>query len=233
MYGRADATHARDAHPASSSGAQIQHASFGHAQVSQDARSIADWVARTRDNGNAPFLIVDKKSARLLVFDSDARLVANSTVLLGFARGDDTVSGIAQKKLADIKPSERTTPAGRFVAEEGRNLEHERIIWIDYDAAVSMHRVRTNNPRERRLERLASSKLEDKRISWGCINVPAAFFDAHVSPVFSHGKRAVVYVLPEVRSLAHAFPAYAAHAHPDGASRIAVEGTAQRSPLAR
>ena len=42
-------------------------------------------------------------------------------------------------------PEERTTPAGRFVAERGQNLRGEDVVWIDYDAAVLMHRVITTS----------------------------------------------------------------------------------------
>ena len=55
-------------------------------------------------------------------------------------------------------------------------------MWVDYDAAVSMHRVITSNPAERRLQRLASPTPKDNRISYGCINLPAAFFDKVLSP---------------------------------------------------
>src|SRR5689334_5595526 len=118
------------------------------AALTADARALTQWVARVHDHGNAPFLVVDKRNARLLAFDGSAHLVADAPVLLGAARGDDSVPGIGERKIADIKPYERTTPAGRFVAEAGRNLQNEEIVWIDYDAAVSMHRVRTSNPRE-------------------------------------------------------------------------------------
>jgi hypothetical protein len=63
-------------------------------------------------------------------------------VLLGLARGDVSVPGIGERKISDINPHERTTPAGRFISEPGRNLSGEDIVWVDYDAAVSMHRVR-------------------------------------------------------------------------------------------
>lgn len=53
-------------------------------------------------------------------------------------------------------PHERTTPAGRFLAEAGRNADGDDIFWVDYDVAVSMHRVRAHVPAERRLQRLAS-----------------------------------------------------------------------------
>ena len=85
-------------------------------------------------------------------------------MLLGLARGDDSVPGIGERKMSEIRPEERTTPAGRFNSEPGINLQGEDIVWIDYDAAVSMHRVRTNNKKERRLERLASAHPEDHRI---------------------------------------------------------------------
>jgi len=176
-----------------------------HATLPSDVQAIADWTGRTNDHGGAPFLIVDKRGARLFVFDAQARLVASSPILLGAARGDDSVPGIGERRIADIEPHERTTPAGRFVGEAGRNLQNETIVWVDYDAAVSMHRVRANNPRERRLERLATPTIADNRISYGCINVPAAFFDANVFPHFVRGKKAMIYVLPETRPLRQVF----------------------------
>ena len=173
--------------------------------VSDDVRTLADSVAGSADHGERPFYIIDKQNARLHVFDADARLVATSPVLLGAARGDDSVPGIGDRKMSEILPHERTTPAGRFVGERGRNHTGETIVWIDYDAAVSMHRVRAHVRHERRLERLASATSDDNRISYGCINVPAAFFDAHVWPVFGDGRKAMIYVLPETRPLERVF----------------------------
>ena len=124
---------------------------------------------------------------------------------MGAARGDDTVPGIGDRKIGEILPHERTTPAGRFVGEAGRNLQGEAIVWVDYDAAVSMHRVRTSNPRERRLERLATPTAADNRISYGCINVPVAFFDRQIHPLFDGGRTVPIYVLPEVRTFEEVF----------------------------
>ncbi len=78
---------------------------------------------------------------------------------------------------------------------------------MDYEDAVSLHRVITNNPKERRLERLATPTRRDKRISYGCINVPATFFDNVVLPTFT-GTKGVVYVLPETRSISEIFESY-------------------------
>jgi hypothetical protein len=117
-------------------------------------------------------------------------------VLLGLARGDASVPGIGERKMSEIRPEERTTPAGRFASEPGRNLSGEDIVWVDYDAAVSMHRVRPTVKAERRLERLATPTAADNRITYGCINVPAAFYDAYVKPALG-ARHGVVYVLPE------------------------------------
>ena len=180
-----------------------------HAQpASRDARAIADWVVRSSDNQGAPFVIIDKQAAKVFMFGAEGRLRGATTALLGAARGDDSVPGIGERKLSTIRPEERTTPAGRFVASLGSDLGPKDVIWVDYDAAISLHRVVTSNVRERRLQRLASRTLQDKRISYGCINVPARFFDRTIRPEFLHSS-GVVYILPEVKSLASVFPAYA------------------------
>jgi len=187
--------------------AHTHSADFGHESPSPDARHLADWIADSRDNENADFIIVDKRYARAYVFDAEARLRGASTVLLGSALGDDSVPGIGLRPIAEVRPEERTTPAGRFVAERGRNLNGEDVVWVDYDAAVSMHRVRATQPSERRLERLATPTVDDNRISYGCINVPVAFYEAHVRPlVATH--RAIVDVLPEVKPVQQVFGSY-------------------------
>jgi len=165
-----------------------------------DAMDEAQWLARAAvaaaDNRNAPFAVIDKRKARVFVFDATGRLQASSPVLLGLARGDDSVPGIGERPMSEIRPEERTTPAGRFATEPGLNTKGEDIVWIDYDAAVSMHRVRATQKSERRLQRLASPTVADNRISYGCVNVPAAFYDAYIKPVLG-SRRGVVYVLPE------------------------------------
>ena len=190
-------------------------ADFGTERASPDALHIANWVADSGDSGHSDFVVVDKKYARVYVFDADARLRGSAPVLIGAARGDDSVAGIGSRPIAEVRPDERTTPAGRFVAERGHNALGEDVIWVDYDAAVSMHRVRTTNPAERRLERLATSSIDDKRISYGCINVPVAFYEGYIRPIFAV-RAAVVYVLPEVKSVQYVFGSYdvaAAHGY--------------------
>jgi len=182
---------------------------LGDERAPIDVTQVATWAVHAADNGDRPFAVVDKRRARVYVFAASGRLIGASPVLLGYAAGDHTVAGIGNKAIEDVKPHERTTPAGRFAAEPGRNTLGDDVVWVDYDAAVSMHRVRATNPTERRLERLATPTAKDNRISWGCINVPTAFFDKTVWPHIGR-QRGIVYVLPEKQSLSAFFPAAAA-----------------------
>lgn len=187
----------------------LRLAQFGSVKPGAGTRDLADWISTTHDHQDQTFFIIDKRKATLYVFDRQARLQASSPVLLGAARGDDSVAGIGNRPIAQILPEERTTPAGRFIGEAGRNLQGDDIVWVDYDAAVSMHRVRTGNASERRAQRLATATVDDNRISYGCVNVPAAFYDRHVAPVFAEHPTALIYVMPETRPLDRVFKNYA------------------------
>jgi hypothetical protein len=184
-----------------------KHADFEHESASRDARQMADWIIDSGDNHNMPFIIVDKINARVFVFIADGRLSSAAPALLGLASGDDAVPGIGTRLLANILPGERTTPAGRFVAALGHNLQGHEILWVDYDNAISLHPVITTNPAEHRAQRLATATPLDNRISYGCINVPAKFFEKVVHPAFT-GTNGIVYVLPETRSTQQTFTSY-------------------------
>jgi len=179
--------------------------------LSAEAQQVAQWISRTQDNQRLPYLLVDKRAARVHVFSAAGKLQASSPVLLGLARGDHSVPGIGERPMSAIAPHERTTPAGRFLSEPGHNLKGEDIVWIDYDAAVSLHRVRTANAADRRLQRLATATVADNRISYGCVNVPQQFYERNVAPVW--GKQpGVIYVLPETQSAAAFFGFDTVHA---------------------
>ena len=185
----------------------VRLADFGQFHPTPDVRRLANWAVYTRDNKNLSMIVVDKKDAKVYIFDHSGRLQAMAPVLLGSAIGDHTVPGVGDKPIAQVLPEERTTPAGRFIAEPGMNARGEDVVWVDYDAAVSMHRVLTTNPPERRLERLASPSAQDNRISYGCINIPKAFFEQHLAPTVRKNG-AVIYVLPDLRSMEQVFGAF-------------------------
>jgi hypothetical protein len=188
--------------------AKLQRASFSGHAVSLQVRAVADWTVQTRDNQNLPFVIVDKVGAQLFLFDRNGTLKAATSVLLGLARGDVSPPGVGDRKLSLITPAERITPAGRFVASKGIDLGGQDIVWVDYNAAIAIHRASDIKPgatARDRLARLASASPRDKRISYGCINVSEPFYDTFIRPVFS-ASSGIVYILPEASPLAAIFP---------------------------
>jgi hypothetical protein len=185
-------------------------ADFGAVEPTSDARRMADWVVARHDNGKMPFMVLDKRDARLYVFEASGRLLDQTPVLLGSAHGDETYPGIGDVPIAKVKPYQRTTAAGRFVTRPGLDADHTDVVWLDYDAALAMHRVINKVKSEHRLQRIASPNPKVRRISWGCINIPIAFFDRYVSPIF--GKRSgVAYVIPERKTFVEVFESDAAH----------------------
>ncbi len=190
---------------AAATGHQAAKAQQGHAApLSGEAREVLEWVRASGNNAGMPFALVDKRGAAVHVFDAQGSWQGSSSVLLGLAPGDHSVPGIGERPMAQIAPHERTTPAGRFVTEPGVNLQGTDIVWVNYDDAISMHRVRPTNPAERRLQRLASRTTRDNRISYGCINLPVSFYDRFVEPTLGRHE-GVVYVLPETQPAATFF----------------------------
>ena len=206
----ADAAPAPESQPsrtASLSPHQPKRADLRGQAASDLVARTADWVTDSRDNHAMPFVIVDKAEAKVFVFNPEGGLVGTAWALIGFAPGDDSVEGIGTMPLKAITPQMRTTPAGRFVSALGHDLGTLNVLWVDYPDAVSLHRVINTNPAERRLERIVSPRPRDHRISYGCINVPANFFDTVVDPVFK-STAGIVYILPEVKTMREVFPTY-------------------------
>lgn len=177
---------------------------LGGAEPSAEASRVARWAFASRDTAGRPFAVVDKTQARIFVFAARGRLVGSAPALLGSAFGDDSAPGVGQRVLSGIPAAERTTPAGRFDSEPGHNHLGEAVVWVSYDAAVAIHRLRPGNPAERRAQRLATPTPADNRISLGCIVVAEDFYDRVVAPTLGRS-RGVVYVLPETRDLGRTF----------------------------
>jgi hypothetical protein len=166
---------------------------------------MAERIARSGDNQNLPFVIVDKASATAVVYGPDGQMLGATPALVGSAIGDEATPGVGDRELREVLPEDRTTHAGRFVGGYGPAADGRQVLWVDFPTALSMHPVVTTNPNERRLERLASATPEDNRITFGCINVPAEFYETRVKPVFGE-TNGVFYILPEARELAEVFP---------------------------
>jgi hypothetical protein len=191
---------------------KVSLADFGREKASVNAHEVVSWVLGSQDHQGLPFLVVDKTEARVFVFSPQGRLQGAAAVLVGLTRGDEGLPGIGDRPLSLIRPFERTTPAGRFSASLDKNLSGQAILWVDYEQGISLHPVRSVDPQERRLQRLASSTASDHRISYGCINVPLTFWNQVVQPQFQN-TMGVVYVLPDTKPLKSIFKGLP-HSHP-------------------
>lgn len=176
---------------ASASGRPVGH------QASADVLQMAQWIGESGDNDGLPFVLIDKVAARVYVFSATGEPQGDTAALLGSARGDTTAPGIGDLPLSAIRPEDRTTPAGRFVAHLDRDVRGRSILLIDYDASIALHPIAAGTPAERRAERLASDSPDDNRISFGCINVPPEFYEAVIEPALT-GTAGIVYILPEM-----------------------------------
>lgn len=157
-------------------------ADLARAQASPNVRQVAQWAIDSGDHGGLPFVVVDKELARLFAFDAAGRLTASAPVLLGAARGD--------------APDVPATPAGRFVIDTWQSSVKGAVVMIDGDVALSLYALPSANSPGRGLERLASSRVEDKRISDGSLHVAGDFYRQFIEPL--RGQTGVAYVLPEV-----------------------------------
>ena len=173
--------------------------------ASSAVQQLKSWVLATGDNQGLPFVLIDKVNAHVFAFSRDGLLLGDAPVLLGLARGDIAPPDIGDRPLSAIGPEDRITPSGRYVAGIGDNLTGKNVLWIDYAGALSLHRVVAGRAADRRLQRLTSPTSEDNRISYGCVNVPPAFFEDIIAPAF-RGTTGIVYILPEQSSIAEVFP---------------------------
>lgn len=173
---------------------------------SEAATRVAAWVAASKDNHALPWAVVDKTNAALFLFDPQGKPLGAVPVLIGIAAGDEASPGVGNKKLADLGPAEKTTPAGRFLAKFGMPVGGQRVLWVDYATSVALHPIPTDvSARERRRERMLSPSPDDNRITFGCINVPKAFYNSLLSRLFRK-KGGYVYVLPDTKPLEEVFP---------------------------
>jgi hypothetical protein len=180
---------------------------FASTKPTTEARRLVDWVTQTGDHRGRPFAVVDKRAARLYVFRADGSLAGHTPALLGSTPGDHTVPGVGARAQAGyVGPDERTTPAGRFDAVPGENVNGEHVVWVDYESAFAIHRLRPGFSYQARASRLGGGQAGGQRVSWGCVVVPVAFYREVVERVLGRA-RSVVYVMPETTSLQRVFHA--------------------------
>jgi hypothetical protein len=193
--------------------------------ASEEVKRVARWIIDSGDNTGLPFLLVDKVNAQVFAFSSSGQLQGTAPALLGMAHGDRLLAPNTAT-MAQMPPKVRITPAGRFVSQLAIDSHGKELLVLNYDASISLHPVVKGTPAEHRAERLSSPTSQDNRISFGCINVPPAFYTTFVHPAFNQTK-GVVYVLPETGPASELFGFQPAGATPSGGQQGATASDAR------
>jgi hypothetical protein len=167
------------------------HADLARARASPEVLHVARWTLDSGDHDGLPFLVVDKAHARLFAFDEGGRLLATAPVLLGAVRGD--------------APAAPATPAGRFVADTWLS-QGDAIVWVRDGVMLSLHAMPSDASPGRGMQRLASDRVDDKRISDGSLHVAGEFYRDFLAPM--HGRASIAYVLPEAKPARDMFAAH-------------------------
>ena len=171
--------------------------------ASREVLDTVQWVGATKNNAGLPFVVVDKVNARVYAFTPAAQLKATAPVLLGAGTGDMVLVS-PDAPMSAIPPQKRITPAGRYPSKLVIDNHGKVVLLVDGPNLITMHVVAKGTPAQRRAERLASVVSDDNRVSYGCINVPPAFFATVLDPDFRPAQ-GVVYILPEKQAAARLF----------------------------
>lgn len=157
-----------------------------------------------RENIKDSYIVIDKPSATLYVFNEKNEVIATMPVLLGRTKGEEknTVN------LDDEKAIGSTTPAGKYLmgkigeltAEKDLETYQGRIIRVLGAGPVALHMTYPKERRER-TRALETKTTEDNRKSMGCINISPENFDKYIKPHFEKGSQ-FIFITPDDPSMA-------------------------------
>ena len=190
----------------------------GEVVMSSATKASLDHIIDTNDNGGRPFVIADKKAGKLYLMNADGKVVDTTPALFGKTPSDSAkTSGVTGAGKYDLKYNrDARLPSGYAGSvqsfDTGANGEQ-----------FAIHRV-IDVKGQNRQSRLDSKTARDNRITLGCINVPAEFYNQHLDNELG----AVLYVLPETSgwggNLYQPTPRQTAQAAPQ-VTQTAVKGT--------
>lgn len=157
-----------------------------------------------KENIKDSYIVVDKPSATLYVFNEKNEVIGTMPVLLGKTKGEEknTVN------VNDKKAIGSTTPAGKYLmgnigespAKKDIETYQGRIVRILGAGPVALHMTYPKEFKER-TNALETETTEDNRKSWGCINISPENFDKYIKPYFNKGNQ-FIFITPDDPSLA-------------------------------
>ena len=156
--------------------------------------AVVQNIISQNDNQGKQFIVADKQAGTLTVYSASGQELTSTPALFG-------------KNTGDSITAKNTTPSGRYGMNRINGANIDGKGYGNSAQALTVNgQLQTNNagnlaihrvlPIEKRQGRLDSATTTDNRISHGCINVPASFYDAYMD----NAGDAVVYVLPETNA---------------------------------
>lgn len=183
----------------------IHVANFKGAERTVGVERLLSAILDTNANEDMAFVVADKPTATMYVFDKLGNLKGSSPVLLGVTKGDkNTLSSLSSRAN---NPLLRTTPSGIYTTKSIKHEQykkeygHEWLVQLVETTAgdnstTAIHGVYVHTPSEQRQARLDSKSIEDNRASWGCLNAPVQFMQDVVQPTFEN-ENGKVFITPE------------------------------------
>jgi hypothetical protein len=83
-------------------------AALARLSASASTQDVTEWVLHSADHQGLPFVVIDKRDARVFVFSPGGRFLGASPALLGLAIGDEGVAGLGERPLA--KSAQKSAP---------------------------------------------------------------------------------------------------------------------------
>ena len=165
---------------------------------------VQEVYSYAMENIHDNYIVIDKPSAEMYVFNSSNELITSLPVLLGKDKGEEPNRADTSSPIA----SHATTPAGKYqlgkigITDIGRpdSITYQgRIISLLGSDNLALHRTYPGEYVER-TKALNTSTVEDNRKSWGCINISPENFDKYIKPYFNKGNQNL-FITPDNPSL--------------------------------
>ncbi len=172
-----------------------------------DQETVAGQMADAR--GDKTFIMVDKAQGRIILFENGQPVFAGPA-LTGASTADQMPKTELTEKFDTLNaPDTKITPAGRYTVERGFDPEVGGPLFDIHeirgkDWGIAIHQLYLGIPAEHRDVRIASPSVEDKHITFGCINITTPTMRVLLHELPAKGP-IPLYILPEDASQTAAY----------------------------
>ena len=183
-------------------------------EMSAEAQRVYELMAPVAIKTGKSFFIADKPNGMIHAFAGNGSYMVSAPSLYGKAAGDVlTETRTKAKAVADVKDSDRITPAGTYRMEAAKYSKYTGgyVLYLNNPetgaavganeagggAIVAVHSVYTKSVSENRQGRLDTATSNDNKVSFGCINTAEDFFLDSVLPNIESFNGGMVFVMPD------------------------------------